>query len=72
MAPEIHACKNDSTLRYDGKSTDVFALGVILFAMVMGRLPFEFAVREDRYYKLLLEESDAGFWAPLMPALAKL
>lgn len=40
MAPEIHACKNDSTLRYDGKSADVFALGVILFAMVMGRLPF--------------------------------
>lgn len=40
MAPEIHECKDDVNKRYDGKAADMFALGVILFALVLGRLPF--------------------------------
>jgi len=40
MAPEIHACKDDKSKLYDGKAADMFALGVILFAIFMGRLPF--------------------------------
>lgn len=71
MAPEIHACKSDSALRYDAKAADMFALGVILYALIMGRLPFEYAVPEDRHYKLLLEDPQ-NFWKPLTPLLAKL
>ena len=40
MAPEIHSCKDDPSRLYDGKAADIFALGVMLFAIVMGRLPF--------------------------------
>ena len=35
MAPEIH------TGRYEGTKVDIFAAGVILFAMVVGRMPFD-------------------------------
>lgn len=55
MAPEIHQCREDPTLRYDPKASDIFALGVVLFAIVMGKLPFEFATKEDRLYSLLAE-----------------
>lgn len=55
MAPEIHLCREDPSLRYDPKCSDVFALGVVLFALVMGRLPFEFATKEDRLYSLIAE-----------------
>jgi serine/threonine protein kinase len=71
MAPEIHACKNDSTLHYDAKAADMFAHGVILYALIMGRLPFEYAIPEDRHFKLLLSDPQE-FWKPLTPLLAKL
>jgi len=29
---------------YDMNKADIFALGVILFTLVMGRLPFEYAI----------------------------
>ena len=45
MAPEIHQRKI-----YDGKSADVFALGVILFTMVVGNLPFRKAKDDDPYF----------------------
>jgi serine/threonine protein kinase len=40
MAPEIYATLKNPESYYDARKSDVFALGVILFAMVMGRLPF--------------------------------
>lgn len=40
MAPEIHEALQDHEKYYDARACDVFALGVILFAMVLGRLPF--------------------------------
>jgi serine/threonine protein kinase len=55
MAPEIHICREDPTLTYDGKAADVFALGVVLFALVLGRLPFEFALPTDKLYSLVSE-----------------
>jgi len=38
MAPEIRRCKV-----YDGRSTDIFSMGVILFSLVMGFFPFQSA-----------------------------
>lgn len=53
MAPEILNCENDK-IGYNGEQTDVFALGVILFSMLLGRPPFREAnSNKDRYYKLI-------------------
>lgn len=53
MAPEILNCENDK-IGYNGEQTDVFALGVILFSMLLGRPPFREAnPNKDRYYKLI-------------------
>lgn len=41
MAPEIFAARNNQQLDYDGKKADIFALGVIIFALVFKKLPFE-------------------------------
>ena len=35
---------------YDGKMVDIFAAGVVLFMMVVGRPPFEEARDEDACY----------------------
>ena len=71
MAPEIHQCKENIKKTYNGKAADMFAMGVILFALVMGRLPFQFAIPEDRNYKLLIEDP-SDFWANLNPLLVKM
>jgi serine/threonine protein kinase len=41
MAPEIHQVKQNQGGAYDALKADVFALGVVLFALVFGNLPFE-------------------------------
>lgn len=43
MAPEIHFLMKDSQWQYDMYKADIFSLGVILFTLVLGRLPFEYA-----------------------------
>lgn len=50
MAPEI------PTKNYDGAKCDIFASGVILFIMYAGNPPFEKAVPNDPYYKLLKDK----------------
>ena len=47
MAPEI------ATKTYDGRRTDIFAAGVILFIMYAGTPPFEKPTLTDPYYKLI-------------------
>lgn len=47
MAPEI------ATKTYDGRRTDIFAAGVILFIMFAGTPPFEKPTPTDPYYKLI-------------------
>lgn len=55
MAPEIHAILDNPTQTYDARKSDIFALGVLLFALVLGKLPFEFAKKENKLYKLIAE-----------------
>ena len=56
MAPEI------PTKKYEGKSVDIFASGVILFIMYAGNPPFEKATPNDPYYKLIKEKRFDIFW----------
>lgn len=62
MAPEIHQCQKDKTESYDATKTDVFALGVILFALVFGHLPFEYAEPNDPLYRLIVDKKLPVFW----------
>jgi serine/threonine protein kinase len=57
MAPEILEYKE-----YDGKQVDIFALGVTLFAMVSGGLPFSNAKYNDPIYKYFFMENERFFW----------
>lgn len=56
MAPEI------PTKNYDGAKCDIFASGVILFIMYAGNPPFEKALPNDPYYKLLKDKKFDTFW----------
>lgn len=49
---------------YHGIQTDVFALGVILFSLLMGRPPFKIADINDPLYRLLFSHQFNEFWAP--------
>ncbi len=48
MAPEIKERKI-----YDGKKADIFAIGVIIFTIIKGKLPFNDANKKDFQYNLL-------------------
>jgi len=57
MAPEIK-----EGMKYDGKKTDIFSAGVILFVMVLGIFPFKEAKKSEYFYKLILEEKYTKYW----------
>ena len=48
MAPEIQKGE-----RYDGKSADIFSMGVVIFILVVGYLPFSEATETDKYFYML-------------------
>lgn len=60
MAPEL-LLQN----QYKGEIVDIFACGVILFIMVVGRPPFESASPDDNFYKCIASKNQSWhrkFW----------
>ena len=58
MAPEIIQGN-----KYMGKTVDLFALGVILFAMRAGHYPFDrMATKDDLYYRYIVSGRIDLFW----------
>jgi len=56
-APELHLKKG-----YFGKSEDIFSLGVTLFVLVTGLLPFKLAVPNDNLYQYFVKGDYIEFW----------
>lgn len=59
MAPEIIEARP-----YKGTSVDIFALGVTLFAMVTGVMPFERRAHKDndQLYNLIYKGDESSYW----------
>jgi serine/threonine protein kinase len=57
MAPEIHL-----GLDYNGATVDLFSAAIILFVMVTGCPPFEYAKPADDFYKCLCTNKHKTFW----------
>ena len=47
---------------YKGKQADLFALGVVLFRIVQGFIPFNKARKDDYKYGLLIKGRNNQFW----------
>jgi len=56
-APELHLKR-----AYYGKSEDIFSLGVTLFVLVTGRLPFKLALPNDILYQYITRGDYIEFW----------
>ena len=56
-APELHL-----RIPYFGKSEDIFSLGVTLFVLVTGRLPFKLAIPQDNLYQYIFRGEYVEFW----------
>jgi serine/threonine protein kinase len=57
LSPEMHL-----DLKYDGYHADLFALGITLFTMVSGIMPFKSATHSDSLYKYIAKQDSEGFW----------
>jgi len=58
MAPEIKESKV-----YDGRQTDIFSCGVILFVLAVGLFPFTEGCKDETNYKLIYNGEIENFWA---------
>jgi serine/threonine protein kinase len=56
-APELHL-----KIPYYGKSEDIFSLGITLFVLVTGRLPFKLALPNDTLYQYIARGDYIEFW----------
>ena len=57
MAPEIH-----NLVLYDGKKSDIFALGIVLFIMVEGIFPFTSAQNDELLYSHIKNGDSETYW----------
>ena len=48
---------------YEGPAADLFATAIVLFAMVVGHMPFIKAVPDDNIYSLLFRGKIQAFWS---------
>ena len=60
-APELHLKRP-----YFGKAEDIFSLGVTLFVLVTGCLPFKLAVPNDSLYQYFIKSDYVEFWTKRM------
>ena len=60
-APELHLKRP-----YFGKSEDIFSLGITLFVLVTGCLPFKLAVPNDSLYQYIIKCDYIEFWRKRM------
>ena len=58
-APEISKCFSQG---YDGIKSDIFALGVLLFVIKLGKYPFGMSNYFDKGYRLIMEKNYEKFW----------
>jgi serine/threonine protein kinase len=56
-APELHL-----KIPYYGKSNDIFSLGVTLFIIVTGTLPFKLPLPNDPLYQYIYKNDYIAFW----------
>ena len=58
MAPEIQEQR-----KYNGKEADIFSLGVIIFAIVVGKFPFEKATSNNDHYSQIKQGRIEDFFS---------
>jgi serine/threonine protein kinase len=62
LPPEVRAKKQNSlSADYDPKKCDIFTLGVILFILAYGQMPFTKATIECKYYRHFYFQNLAGY-----------
>jgi len=63
MPPEILRLQiNRGRVPYNGFKADIFSLGVLLFVIVFGSLPFEKSRETDRQFKYIITKNYSRFW----------
>jgi len=54
---------------YNGVQADTFSIGVILFVLVTGKLPFGKAMVYDNYYRNFIRNDYDAFWNLMSPKI---
>lgn len=57
LAPEIYTAS-----KYDRIKVDIFSMGVVLFNMATGQMPFKIANQEDENYNKIMNNMYHEFW----------